>query len=466
MTRAIWLGLLLLTPGCAHMEKARGHDSVDALVQSRTGHHTGWQRGTPEAKQITDHVDSLLKGGLTRDHAVEIALLNNPELQETYDELDVSQADLVQAGLLSNPTLGGSIGFRMQGSGRAEYEVSIVDNFLDLFLLPLRKRVARAEFDAETLRVAHAALDMSAEAGKAFAQLQAAEQTVELMRSIAEGADAAATLAGQQYDAGNVTERMVASERATAVEARLDLDRDQLELAEYRERLNRLLGLWGDHANWQLAQKLPAIPDHEEPLEHLEVTALGQRLDVQAARKQLELMDLALSLARSSRYTGIINVGAHMHQDVTGPRLLGPSLSIELPIFDQRQGLIGRLEAEQRQAQRRLDGVGLDVRSQVRLAKARLELNRAAAQQYLTALLPLRRTVLEQSELEYNAMQIGLYELLAVKKSEVETLRAYLDTVRDYWIARAELERALGGRVGGRAGTGTVESKNSNESNK
>ena len=457
MSRRIIVGLsalLAALSGCAHMEKERGHDSVDALVRTRIGQPTGWEHGSPEARQIADRVHELLTGGLTREHAVQIALLNNPHLQETYDELDVSQADLLQAGLLSNPSLGGSIGFRTNGSGRPEYEVSIVQSFLDIFMLPLRKRVARAEFDTETLRVAHAALEVAAEASKEIAQVQAGEQTVELMRSIANGADAAATFAGAQFDAGNVTERMVASQRAGSVQAELDLERDELQLSEHREKLSRLLGLWGPDLGWKLRQKLPAIPEHEEPLDHLEVRALAQRLDVQAARKEVEMMDNALSLARTSRYTGAVNVGAvnvgaHMHQDVTGPRLLGPSLSLELPIFDQRQALIGRLEAQRRQAQRRLNGVGLDVRSEVRMAKARLELNRHAAQQYLSALLPLRRAVLEQSELEYNAMQMGLYELLAMKKSEVETMRAYLETVRDYWVARAELERALGGRATG-----------------
>ncbi len=446
MMRTLLLASLLLASACAHLKKARGHDSVDALVQMRTGHHTGWQRGTPAAKQISDRVEQLLRGGLTREHAVEIALLNNPELQETYDGLDVSQADLVQAGLLSNPTLGGSIGFQVQNSsGRPEYEVSVVQNFLDLFVLPLRKRVAEAQFDADVLRVAQAALEMAAEASKIFVQVQAAQQTVELMRGIADGANAGATLAGEQYDAGNVSERRLASERAASVETELELAREQLDLGERRERLNRLLGLWGPNAGWRLTQPLAAIPSREPPLAHLETRALGQRLDVQAARKQLELMDTALRLARTSRYMGVLNIGAHMHRDVTGPRLLGPSLSLELPIFDQRQALIGRLEAEQRQAQRRLDGIGLDVRSQVRLAKARLDSSRYAAERYLTALMPLRRVVLEQSELAYNAMQIGLYELLAAKKSDVETARAYLATVRDYWVARAELERALGG---------------------
>jgi outer membrane protein, heavy metal efflux system len=447
MNRGATLLLLALLPACASMQKERGHDSVARIVLGRTGQHTGWEHGTPEARQIADRVKKLLEGGLTRERAVEIALVNNPKLQETYDELDVSQADLVQAGLLSNPSIGGSVGFRMNGSGRPEYEVSLVENFLDLFLLPLRKRMAEAEFQAETLRVAHAVLEVAAETSKEFAQVQAGEQTVALMQSLAQGADAAATLANEQFEAGNISERVLATDRAASVQAELDLARDALTLSEQREQLNRSLGLWGPQMGWKLAQNLAAVPAAEAPLEHLEVTALQQRLDVAAARKQVELMDTALSLAKTSRYTGVVNVGAHMHQDVTGPRLLGPSLSLELPIFDQRQALIGRLEAQRRQAQRRLDALGLEVRSQVRLAHERLELNRRAAEQYLKALLPLRRTVLAQAELEYNAMQLGLYELLATKKAEVETFRAYIETVRDYWVARAELERALGGHI-------------------
>jgi cobalt-zinc-cadmium efflux system outer membrane protein len=443
------VGLVLvgLLPGCAGMQKERGHDEVGRVVLRRTGHHTGWEHGSPDARKIAERVSQLLAGGLTRQRAVEIALVNNPKLQETYDQLDVSQADLVQAGLLSNPSIGGSVGFRSNGSGPPEYEVSIVENFLDLFLLPLRKRVAEAEFQAETLRVAHAVLEVAAETSKQFAEVQAREETVRLTRNLAEGAEAAATLAGQQLEAGNVTERALASQRAAAVQATMDAAKDELALAEAREGLNRSLGLWGPNTSWKLAENLPAVPPGEAPLEHLEVTALEQRLDVSAARKEVELMDLALSLAKTSRYTGVVNVGAHMHRDVTGPRLVGPTLSLELPIFDQRQALIGRLEAQRRQAQRRLDALGLEVRSEVRLAKAKLELNRHTAEQYLKLLLPLRRTVLEQSELEYNAMQIGLYEFLASKKAQVESDRDYIETVRDYWVARAELERALGGHI-------------------
>jgi cobalt-zinc-cadmium efflux system outer membrane protein len=45
-------------------------------------------------------------------------------------------------------------------------------------------------------------------------------------------------------------------------------------------------------------------------------------------------------------------------------------------------------------------------------------------------------------------MLTGVYQLLAAKQAEINAYREYIETVRDYWIARAELERAVGGRLG------------------
>ena len=53
----------------------------------------------------------------------------------------------------------------------------------------------------------------------------------------------------------------------------------------------------------------------------------------------------------------------------------------------------------------------------------------------------------EQALLEYNAMQFSPYELFLAKSQEMEAERSYIDTVRDYWITRAKLERAVGGTL-------------------
>src|SRR3954468_9786883 len=119
LKRALLPLLLCILPSCASMQKERGHDDVARLVQRRSGYQTGWEKGAPEAARVDARVTQLLGAGLTHDRAVAIALLNSPHLQQTYAELDISQADLVDAGLLSNPTLAGSVGFHLGGPGRS-----------------------------------------------------------------------------------------------------------------------------------------------------------------------------------------------------------------------------------------------------------------------------------------------------------------------------------------------------------
>src|SRR4051794_2798390 len=89
--RKAWLtlSLCLLLPSCASMQRERGHEDVARIVKGRTGYATGWAEGPPEAKGIADRVATLLRAGLTREHAVEIALVHNPRLQATYDDLDI-----------------------------------------------------------------------------------------------------------------------------------------------------------------------------------------------------------------------------------------------------------------------------------------------------------------------------------------------------------------------------------------
>jgi cobalt-zinc-cadmium efflux system outer membrane protein len=433
--------------GCGSVIKERGHEDVAKIVQERTGYRTRWEKGPPTDRQVSDWVGALLAKGLTRDTAVEIALVNNPTLQMTYEDLGVSQADMVQAGLLSNPTLSGSIGFPLNGGKRLEYETSLAQNFLDIFALPLRKRIARDQFNAEILRVAHETMQVTTDVRKMLARLQGQSRIVELRRTIVEGARLAADLARRQHDAGNIDDFSLTQEMATWERAALELEQDELDLFEAREALNRMLGLWGPRTAWNLAEPLPDIPASEPAPDHLESRAIASRLDVRAAKKQSLLFWNALELAKSTRYFGFVEVGIHAHQDPDGPVLMGPTLSLELPIFDQRQALIARLEAQYRQTEHKLARVAIDARSEVRTAAARLAAARRTVDRYKKDLLPLREQAVEQAQLLYNGMQIGLYQLLAAKQEQVESYRSYIDAVRDYWSARADLEMAVGGRI-------------------
>jgi len=438
--------LLLATVGCASVSKEPGHDDVESLVRERTGHQTRWAQGSPEDEQVDKWVGDLVGPGLTQTAAIDIALLNNPRLQEAYEELGVSQADVVQAGLLRNPSIGAHVAFPVRGNGD-EVSFSLVQDFLDVFMLPLRKRIATEQFTVEVLRVAQKALETVADVQKEFADVEAGTALLAYRRTVIEATSGAAELSREQYSAGNLSELRHTTQMVSYEQAALDLGRDELELFRHRERLNRLLGLWGARADWTLAEELPPLPASEPPLDHLESLAIRRRFDVDAARKRRLLMANAVALARSSRLVGRLDVGVDAHQDADGPRVLGPFLILELPIFDQRQALIARLEAQEREAARRLAAVSVDARSEVRIARAELIAARRIAERYQSAILPMRDKVVDESQLFYNGMLLGLYQLIDVKREQVEAHAQYIASIRDYWMARADLERAVGGQI-------------------
>jgi len=58
-----------------------------------------------------------------------------------------------------------------------------------------------------------------------------------------------------------------------------------------------------------------------------------------------------------------------------------------------------------------------------------------------------REKILELALRHYNAMLKSPFDLLLAKQNEISAERGYIDAVREYWIARADLERAVGGRL-------------------
>ena len=151
------VALLIYLSGCASVRLDAGFDEVKASVEERSKAQIVWNSGSDLDRQVDEKVRSLLAGKLTADQAVQVALLNNRQLQAIYSELGVAQSDLVQAGLLRNPIFDVAVTFPTSG-GRADLELTAVMNFLDLVYIPLRKRVAASRFEETKLRVIGAVL--------------------------------------------------------------------------------------------------------------------------------------------------------------------------------------------------------------------------------------------------------------------------------------------------------------------
>ena len=452
--RASALFACVVMSGCASLSPEVGHDQVATLIKQRTGEETGWRDGPPEPQQVAARVNALLDGGLNAQNVVAVALLNSPSLRVSYEALGISQADMVQAGLLRNPTFSVALGVPLGPGTIWEQQFSIVQDFLDLFVLPLRKDVAAQQFAADVSRVAGEAYRTAAEASEALIDVQTAVQRLEVRRSLFESAELSATLAERQFEAGNIAEAERTTQLAQRAQARLAVINAEQDVIRAREAVNRALGLFGTQTQWVPAPGLGEPPPTDPDLSHIEARAIEQRLDVEAARRQLALFERALTLTKTWRWLGRLEIGVDTHLDPNGPRLLGPSLVIELPIFDQRQAAIARLEAQVRQSVARLDWVSITARSEVRQAVASMIAARARVEAYRSTLVPLRAQAVELTQRNYNAMQVGLYGLLAVKQQHLDAVEGSLDALRDYWHARIELNAAVGANLDDRPNAG------------
>lgn len=455
-------GLLLsagVLAGCAHVDPNPAFRELADTVHLRTGKHVQWNRGSAEDAQAQAAVASLLRRPLTAESAVQIALLNNHSLQATYEELGIAQADLVEAGLLKNPVFT----FERRFPGQAA-EIDLVQEFIDILLLPLRKRIAAAEFEAAKLRVGHEILNTAGEVRATFYEHQGDQQLVEMRQTVAQATERSAETALKMSQAGNLRNLDLASEQASHAQAKIDLAKTQGSAVESREKLNKLMGAFGTQTNWTVASRLPELPGSEVSTSQLESRAIQQRLDLAAAEQQLIADARRVGISRVEAILQGAQIGSHYEHEIEGGvHSVGPSVNVPIPIFNQGQPASARARAKLRQAEQRYLALAAEIRSDVRAARDKMLLARREVGYFKSTALPTRTRVTEESQLQYNAMQISPFQLLQAKQEEVKTGADSIQALRDYWVARAELEKAVGGSLNGKFISLKTVSKNSTQ---
>jgi cobalt-zinc-cadmium efflux system outer membrane protein len=422
-----------------------GFDEVRAVVGERTGSQLFWNNGTELDKEAAEKLDSLLKRQLTADDAVQIALLNNRELQAVYSDLGVAQADLVQAGLFNNPIFDAAVKFPVSG-GRPDLELGAAMNFLNIFYMPLRKRVAAARFEEAKTRVTGAVLDFAGRARSTFYAYEAQQQMLELRRTIVEALEASFEIARRLSEAGNITDLDLASERAQFEAAKLALRSAEMSALRSREDLNILMGLWGEQTQWKSAGRLPEIPKQGLETNDLERLALERSLNLVQARQRIIGAGEELDLTRWTTLLPEFTVGPNAERN-DGAWEVGPKLDFPIPLFDQGQARTGRAAAELRRFQQEYYALAVRIRAQARQARGRLEGAGERATYYRDILLPLHERIVNETQLQYNAMQLGPLQLLRAREQQIQTAVSYIEALRDYWSARGDLGQILSGRV-------------------
>ncbi len=398
------------------------------------------ERGELVVKERTQAL--LTQGPLTADQAVELALLNNPSLGEGAQEIAIARAELAQGGTIENPRI--HYGIR-SGGGQTGYEFSAMMNFMDLAVLPLRRKLVTGRYEQARLRISHEVLTLASEVKAAFYASQAAQQRAALRKTDYESFEAASELLDRQRNAGNISALEHARERAAGEQAGVALARAEAEAEQSHERLTALMGVQ-DMAPWTSDETEPALPAGEPPLAKLEEAALRQRWDLDAARRDPAILKQALSLNRLGVF-GAVAVGIDAEKGIGEARGIGPAIEFSVPLFDTQRNNTARLKAEMRRSVLTVAALENQVRLEVRLARSSLVAARKSATRYKTALIPMSRRVAAETLKHYNFMLLGVYDVLRTRRDEFDARREYVDALRDYWTAWSELERALGGKI-------------------
>ena len=263
-------------------EKEDAFRGVQQSVQNRTGKAVLWEENQAARDQALQQVRQLLRKPLTIDIAVQIALLNNRSLQATFEEIGLSAADLREAATIPNPKFDLAVRFPDRPPSGTYIDYGAAIDFLSIIMIPLKKRVAKDRLESAALSVADQTLELVAQVKAALYSLQASQQLLKRFKLIVDANAASLDLAQRQHEAGNINDLVLARQQASYSRSRLDVAMTEAEIRRNHEKLNRLLGLWGQDIGWQIVGELPEVPDSDLPVSGLERLAMSQRLDLQA----------------------------------------------------------------------------------------------------------------------------------------------------------------------------------------
>jgi cobalt-zinc-cadmium efflux system outer membrane protein len=459
--------------GCATVNPRPDYDRMADQVTAATGRPFSYR---PDDDQVVqERVRELLRAGLTADDAAQVCLLNNRKVQAALYDIGAARADVVQAGLLSNPTLSFGLKFPDAG-GLTKFEAALVENLADLWKIPLRRRATERALDQKILQVAGEASTAAYAAKTAYYRAKQADRKRDIATESVQLATQVLDLALARQQAGAGGEIDVNLARSEVQETELSLRSATLEAFQARSALAAQLSLAISPDALELIEALPEPPQWDVADDTLLRLAAEHRLDIRAAQsatkaararvkeEQLKLFptlelgvgfereeqrpvegrNILADSVRSSIAEGEPRVASAPQEKQSTNTLLGPSLGMELPIFNQNQGGIARAEYAYEQSLKLLEDLSIQAGQEVRLASARTRTAWSNVSFYRDQVLPLRETSLDLAKTAYQAGRTPLLNVLEAERALLTARAGYAESLQASASALIELEQATG----------------------
>ena len=459
--------------GCVAYTADGGLGPTREIAARELRQDVGRIRAPADNERVRARVHALLRSPLSADRAVQVALLNNRGLQAAYNDLGISEALFAQASLPPAPSFSLS---RTVGSGSLDIERQVVASILGLATLPERRAIAELRFTQAQLRTATETLRLAAETRRAYYRVVATGQLVNFLVETNAAARSASELFKRLGETGATSRLSQAREHVFYADVAAQLARARLQLQADRERLIRLLGLWENVAALKLPSQLPALPSRARTRDSIEREALEKRLDLRAARIEIDAVARELRLTSWSRFLDVLSISGSLGDsrsrasgevapapngqtggvapgravDFERSRVSGLSVEVQIPLDLGESRIRGARETYLRSVHK-LTELSVNVRSEAREAYQRYRGGFDYSRHYQMQVLPLRQIIAEEGQLHYNGMIIDVFELLADARARVAANATAIEARRDFWIANSDLQFVT---IGGAPGAG------------
>ncbi|MBX9676290.1 MAG: TolC family protein [Methylotenera sp.] len=426
--------------GCATFSKDGGFNGVQENTQKYIKQDVVFPKTDDEKSKVNERVNQLLSTRLNVERAVQIALLNNKGLQADFYNLGISESDLVQAGRLPNPK------FSMlytRNDGDYKIEQILTFNIFSLLTMPKMQAIERQRFVQTQKRTAFEVIKIANHTRVAYFNAVAATEQVRYSEQVKISAEASAELARRLLKAGNFNKLQQVREQSFYADAALDYASATNKQVSTYEALSRLLGVSVDQLN--LEERLPDLPKTITELQPFEKAAFEQRLDLQTIRLETDALAKQLGLTRTTRFINVLEIGpARVLEGRRGdPYKKGVELSFEIPIFDWGTARVARAESIYMQSVNRAAQVAVNAQSEIREAYNTYRTNYDITKHIRDEIVPLRKKILQENQLRYNGMLTSPFELFGDARAQVTSVKSYIDSLREFWVADSTLQMTL-----------------------
>ena len=430
---------LLIVSGCVTVNPRPDYDRAVQLVTHATGAETVYH--PEEDALIKSKLDELLTGGVTAREAAQLRLLNNPQLQAAFLNAGIARAEVVQAGLFSNPTIGFSPRFP-DGGGPTSFEASLAQNIAELWQLPARKRAAEHSLEQALLALAREVSTTALEAKATYYKAVRTDREIEVIQGNVEITKQLVDLAKVREEAGVRSLVDVQLAESELLQMELALRVATVARFEVRTELTKLLGLPMPPDLLQLTDPLPDPPQWTVAPERLIALARSHRLDVQAAQNAVRATEARVEEEKRKAVRVVEIGGIRDAEDRTGP-----TLNVELPLFDQNQAQIAKASYLAQQANKHLEALVQELTQDTRVTYERARNAWETTRFYQQKLLPLREGSLELSREAYRYGRASFLQVLEAERKLLEARAGYLEALQNSSTALVELERVTGQSV-------------------